>query len=320
MRSNVKHRPIGLGVQGLADVMYRMKIAYDSHEGAQLNARIFETIYHGSVRASIDLARHHGPYDTWKGSLYSGEIFSSELNSGGLKPNDTDGQSIMQEKCLLQFDLWKRDSKRFDCAYTDWDDIKQDMKQYGLRNSLLTAVMPTASTSQILGNYEGIEWPQSNVYRRSTSAGSFVVINKYLIAELKSLGMWTDSVRGQLITDNGSVQDIRSIPDTVRARYKTAWEIKQKVTIDMAVDRGIYVDQSQSMNLYMDTNDTNRVFNALYYGWQRGLKTSMYYLRSTPAASATKFSVSPTNVPPTDGDVSKTENAGDSESCDMCSG
>ena len=312
--SNTKHRPIGLGVQGFADALYLLKFAYESPEAASFNKNVFETIYHGSVRASIALAKQDGPYESWKGSLYSGELFKNS-------------KSVLHEKCFLQFDLWEgaRDTPM---RYSDWDELKRQMRMYGLRNSLLTAVMPTASTSQIMGNYEGIELPQSNVYKRSTLAGSFVVINRYLVSELMKLSLWNDSMRTQLIANNGSVQSL-NIPDDIKARYKTAWEMKQKHTIDMAAQRGRFIDQSQSMNLYMETTDTNRVFNALYYGWTKGLKTGMYYLRSKPASNAIKYSVSPVNLPPSPPNVPNappmpTPNVSIQESsnegCEMCSG
>lgn len=261
-RSNMRHRPIGLGVQGLADVFILLRMPFDSDEARGLNADIFETIYFGAMEASMELAKTQGPYETFKGSPVSKGIF--------------------------QFDMWgvTPASGRW-----NWDQLKRDVKQFGVRNSLLLAPMPTASTSQILGNNECFEPYTSNIYTRRTLSGEFIVVNKHLMRDLMSLGLWSDSMRQKLIAANGSVQDIPEIPQNIKDIYRTVWEISQKAIIDMSADRGAYICQSQSLNIHLTNPNFGKLTSMHFYAWKKGLKTGMYYLRSTAAADAIKFTV-----------------------------
>jgi len=261
-RSNFRHRPIGLGVQGLADVFILLRMPFDSEEARGLNTDIFETIYFGAMEASMELSKLHGPYETFKGSPVSKGIF--------------------------QFDMWgvTPSSGRW-----DWNQLKQDVKQFGVRNSLLLAPMPTASTSQILGNNECFEPYTSNIYTRRTLSGDFIVANKHLMRDLMSLGLWSDAMRQKLIAANGSVQDIQEIPQNIKDIYRTVWEISQKAIIDMSADRGAYICQSQSLNIHITNPNFGKLTSMHFYAWKKGLKTGMYYLRSTAAADAIKFTV-----------------------------
>ena len=258
--SNFKNRPIGLGVQGLADVFYLLKMPFESEKARELNSYIFETIYYSSLRASIDLAKEQGSYDSFVGSYFS------------------------QGK--VQLDLWDT----CPTLHYDWDKIREDVKQ-GVRNSLLTAIMPTASTSQILGNFECIEPPSSNIYLRKTLAGHFTVINKYLVNDLLELGLWNEDMKDKIIYYEGSIQNIDEIPTDIKKLYKTVWEIPQKTLIDLAADRSRFIDQSQSLNLFLDKPDFQKLYNFHMYGWKQGLKTGMYYLRTKPAVNPIKFSL-----------------------------
>ena len=257
-RSNLRHRPIGIGVQGMADTFAMMGYAFDSLEAAELNKEMFAAIYHGAMWASIHLAKRDGAYDSFKGSpLANGE---------------------------LQFDLWKSEpSEKW-----DWKALRKALAKHGARNSLLIAPMPTASTAQILGNNECFEPFTSNLYKRNTLSGEFVVINKHLIQDLINLDLWSDELKLKLFKNNGSVQDIEEIPEEVKSLYKTVWEMSQKVIIDMAADRGIYVCQSQSMNLFIAEPSVGKLNSAHFYAWTRGLKTGMYYLRTQSKAKALK--------------------------------
>tara|TARA_R100000808_G_C2152401_1_gene161814 strand:- start:1544 stop:3889 length:2346 start_codon:yes stop_codon:yes gene_type:complete len=257
-KSNLRHRPIGIGVQGLADTFALLGHSFESEEASALNKEIFAAIYHGAMRASIDLAQEHGAYETFKGSPLSEGKF--------------------------QFDLWEKEPS----DTWDWDDLKKKIKKHGVRNSLLLAPMPTASTAQILGNNECFEPFTSNLYKRNTLGGEFVVINKYLIQDLINLNLWDEEMRYKLFDGNGSVQNIESIPDEIKSLYKTVWEIPQKTIIDLASERGIYICQSQSMNLFMGDVNVGKLNSAHFYGWQKGLKTGMYYLRTQPKAQALK--------------------------------
>lgn len=261
-RSNFRHRPIGIGVQGLADTFIMLKQPFDSPASRQLNKEIFETIYYAALEASCELAEVEGPYETFQGSPAS------------------------QGK--LQFDMWgvKPPSSRY-----DWDSLRERVKTKGIRNSLLVAPMPTASTSQILGNNECFEPYTSNVYIRRTLAGEFVVINQHLLRDLIKLGLWSDLLKNKLIAANGSVQNIPEIPANLKAIYKTVWEYSQKNLIDMAADRGAFIDQSQSFNVHMTNVSAGKLTSMHFYGWEKGLKTGMYYLRSQAAADAIKFTV-----------------------------
>jgi ribonucleoside-diphosphate reductase alpha chain len=259
--SNMRHRPIGLGVQGLADAFILMRYPFESEEAKRLNSEIFETIYFAALTASKDLAKLEGAYETYEGSPISKGIF--------------------------QHDMWNvKPSNRW-----EWDILRDEIKQYGVRNSLLLAPMPTASTSQILGNNECFEPYTSNIYTRRVLSGEFVVVNKHLLRDLVKLGIWNDGLKNKIIAANGSVQDIPEIPQNVKDIYKTVWEIKQRTIIDMAADRGAYIDQSQSLNLFIQDANFAKMSSAHFYAWKKGLKTGMYYLRTKAAADAIKFTV-----------------------------
>lgn len=259
--SNMRHRPIGIGVQGLADAFILMRFPFDSPEAVQLNKEIHETIYYASMTASKDLAKVDGPYESYKGSPVSKGIF--------------------------QFDMWNvTPSPRW-----EWNVLKEEVIKHGVRNSLLLAPMPTASTSQILGNNECFEPYTSNIYSRRVLSGEFVIVNKHLLKDLVKLGIWNDSLKNKIIIANGSVQGIAEIPDNVKALYKTVWEISQKVIINMAADRGAYICQSQSLNLFVQDANFAKLSSMHFYGWKAGLKTGMYYLRTKAAADAIKFTV-----------------------------
>jgi len=261
-RSNMRHRPVGIGVQGLADTFILLNMPFDSPKARELNKKIFETIYYYAVSESCEIAKKEGPYETFKGSPASQGIF--------------------------QFDMWNVTP---DSGMYDWDALREEVKQHGIRNSLLVAPMPTASTSQILGNNECFEPYTSNVYIRRTLAGEFVVINQHLLRDLIKLGLWTPLMKDKLIANNGSVQRIPEIPQEIKDVYKTVWEYSQKALIDMAADRGAYIDQSQSFNVHMTNVSTGKLSSMHFYGWEKGLKTGMYYLRSQAAADAIKFTV-----------------------------
>ncbi|MBS1647240.1 MAG: ribonucleoside-diphosphate reductase subunit alpha [Bacteroidetes bacterium] len=259
--SNMRHRPVGLGVQGLADAFILMRYPFDSEEARKLNSEIFETIYYAALTASKDLAKIDGPYETYAGSPISQGIF--------------------------QQDMWNvTPSTRW-----EWDVLREEIKKYGVRNSLLMAPMPTASTSQILGNNECFEPYTSNIYSRRVLSGEFVVVNKHLLKDLVRLGLWNDTLKNKIIAENGSIQNIAEIPENIKAIYKTVWEIKQRTLIDMAADRGAYIDQSQSLNLFIQDANFAKLSSAHFHAWKRGLKTGMYYLRTKAAADAIKFTV-----------------------------
>lgn len=294
--SNLLHRPIGLGVQGLADVFFLLGITYDSDEAKALNKEIFETIYYASIKASCDIAKVEGAYATYAGSPISEGKFQFDL--WGAKPTDR----------------W------------DWDKLREDVKKYGVRNSLTTCIMPTASTASILGNEASCEAQTSNMYTRGVLSGTFILVNKYLVKELVKLGIWNDSLRRKIIAENGSVQNIPEIPTNIKEIFKTVYEIKQKDVIDMAADRGAFIDQTQSMNIFMDSPNFAKLTSMHFYGWGRrnlmkdemgveiipqgdnievvydrngrprfyrekksALKTGIYYLRNKGATDAVKF-------------------------------
>ncbi|ARS40985.1 ribonucleoside-diphosphate reductase subunit alpha [Sphingobacteriaceae bacterium GW460-11-11-14-LB5] len=260
--SNMRHRPVGLGVQGLADAFILLRLPFESDEAKRLNKDIFETIYFASMTASHDLAVKHGPYQTFKGSPLS--------------------------KGKFQFDLWNvtPDSGRW-----DWNALRKKVVKDGVYNSLLVAPMPTASTSQILGNNECFEPYTSNIYTRRVLSGEFVVVNKHLLKDLVALGLWNNDMKNQIILANGSIQAIDSIPDYIKELYKTVWEIKMRNIIDMAADRGAYICQSQSLNLFVNAPNTSKLTSMHFYAWEKGLKTGMYYLRTQAASQAVKFTV-----------------------------
>jgi ribonucleoside-diphosphate reductase alpha subunit len=261
-KSNTRHRPIGLGVQGLADTFFMLRYPFESPQAAKLNTDIFETIYFAACTESCELAKREGPYETYKGSPAS--------------------------EGLLQFDLW---NVKPSSGLWDWAALKADIAKHGLRNSLLVAPMPTASTAQILGNTECFEPISSNIYSRSTLAGSFTMINSYLVEDLRKLGLWTPEMKNAIIGNAGSVQAIPSVPAELKELYKTVWEIRQRAIIDMSADRGAFIDQSQSLNVHMADPTFAKVTSLHFHAWKRGLKTGMYYLRTRPAADAIKFTV-----------------------------
>jgi len=260
--SNMRHRPIGLGVQGLADAFILMGLPFESDAAAQLNKDIFETIYFAGMTASKDEAMIDGPYQTIKGSPVSKGIF--------------------------QFDMWGVTPSS---GLWDWDSLKKEVKKHGVRNSLLVAPMPTASTSQILGNNECFEPYTSNIYTRRTLSGEFIIVNKHLMRDLIKLGLWNDTMKNKLIAAKGSVQEIPEIPDDIKELYKTVWEISQKKIIDMSADRGAYICQSQSLNIHIQDPNFGKMTSMHFYAWKKGLKTGMYYLRSRAATSAIQFTV-----------------------------
>jgi ribonucleoside-diphosphate reductase alpha chain len=260
--SNLRHRPIGLGVQGLADAFICLRMPFESEEAKQLNKDIFETIYFAAMTASKDLAIKEGPYTTFQGSPLSQGKF--------------------------QFDLWgvKPESGRW-----DWENLRLDVMNHGVRNSLLVAPMPTASTSQILGNNECFEPYTSNIYTRRVLSGEFVIVNKHLLRDLVDRNLWNGSIKDQIITANGSIQDIAEIPADLKELYKTVWEIKMRNIIDMAADRGAFICQSQSLNLFINAPNASKLTSMHFYAWKKGLKTGMYYLRTQAASQAVKFTV-----------------------------
>jgi len=257
----MRHRPIGLGVQGLADAFMMMRLPFESETAQRLNLDIFETIYFAACEASCELAAQDGPYETFAGSPAS--------------------------KGQLQFDLWGATPKS---GRWDWANLKERIAQYGLRNSLLVAPMPTASTAQILGNNESFEPYTQNLYVRRVLSGEFVQVNRHLLRDLIQRSLWNDDMRMQLIAHNGSVQNLE-MPSDLKELYKTVWEIKQRTVLDMAAARGIYIDQSQSLNIHMVDATTAKLSSMHFHGWQLGLKTGMYYLRTKAATDAIKFTV-----------------------------
>lgn len=271
--SNMRHRPVGLGVQGLADVFALMRASWESDEAAEINQRIFEHIYFAAVESSCEIAQVEGPYSTFQGSPMSKGIF--------------------------QYDMWKTMKGEAIVPLTqkdntlDWALLKARVQQYGVRNSLLMAPMPTASTSQILGFNECIEPFTSNIYTRRTLAGEFIVINKHLMRDLEKAGLWSEMMKQQIIARNGSVQGIDQIPETIQKLYKTSWEIKQKFLIDMAAARGAFICQSQSLNLFVADPNYAKLTSMHFYAWKQGLKTGIYYLRTRAPVMAQKFTIDP---------------------------
>jgi ribonucleoside-diphosphate reductase alpha subunit len=277
--SNLRHRPIGIGVQGLADAFMMMRLPFESEGAKTLNAEIFETLYYAAMTASKDLAKKDGPYESYKGSPVS--------------------------KGIMQFDMWGvTPSPRW-----EWDVLKAEVKKYGVRNSLLLAPMPTASTAQILGNNECFEPYTSNVYTRRVLSGEFIVVNKHLLKDLVKEGLWTKEMRQTLMSTNGSVQNINVIPQELKDLYKTAWEISGKAIMDQAADRGAFICQSQSLNVFMENANFGKLTSMHFYAWEKGLKTGMYYLRTKAATDAIKFTVDKMMVQSTPKVVSEKEAA-----------
>ena len=277
-RSNYRHRPIGIGVQGLADVFMRLKVPFESPQAQILNREIFEAIYFAALDMSCKMAELDGPYDSYRGSPTS--------------------------EGILQFDMWNVTPS----TELDWPSLRMRIHTYGLRNSLLVAPMPTASTAQILGNNECFEPYTSNMYIRRVLSGEFVVVNRHLVEDLEKLGLWTEDIRQQIQVNNGSIQKIKSIPDDIKELYKIVWEMKMRTLIDMAADRAAFIDQSQSLNLFMEKPTYQRITSMHFYAWRKGLKTGMYYLRTQGASEALKFTIE--SVACTRSDIA----------CESCSG
>jgi ribonucleoside-diphosphate reductase alpha chain len=296
-RSNLRHRPIGIGIQGLADAFILLRLPFESDLAKLLNKNIFETIYFAAMTASKDLAKEQGPYETFAGSPLS--------------------------KGKFQFDLWNvSPGNRW-----DWDLLRKEVMQHGVRNSLLVAPMPTASTSQILGNNECFEPYTSNIYTRRVLSGEFVIVNKHLLKDLIHLGLWNPAMKNKIITANGSIQHLEEIPENIRELYKTVWEIKQRNLIDMAADRGAYICQSQSLNLFVDHPTSGKLTSMHFYAWKKGLKTGMYYLRTQAASRAVQFTVEKQGsvamepvVPNGNDDVLAGASCSMEEGCISCSG
>jgi ribonucleotide reductase alpha subunit len=291
-KSNLRHRPIGMGVQGLADTFMLMGMAFGSPESRRLNQAIFETIYHAGLVESCELAKTQGHYETFPGSPAS--------------------------KGQLQFDLWdgaeplRTDPADPESPYRyDWTALKTDICKYGMRNSLLLAPMPTASTSQILGYNECIEPITSNIYSRRTLAGEFIVTNKYLMRDLIELGHWNERIKNHIIANNGSIQNMEMLPANIREKYRTVWEIPMRTLIDMAAERGVYIDQSQSLNLWVEDPTYNLLTSMHFHSWSKGLKTGIYYLRRRAKHQAQQFTIEPEKA---QNDIPE-----DEEICEMCS-
>jgi ribonucleoside-diphosphate reductase alpha subunit len=285
-RSNMRHRPIGIGIQGLADTFFLMNLAFTSEEARKLNRDIFETMYHAALEQSIELAIQNGAYESFLGSPAS--------------------------EGILQFDMWgvELTNERY-----DWTDMKSRVIRHGLRNSLLLAPMPTASTSQILGFNECIEPITSNIYSRRTIAGEFVVTNKYLMNDLIRLGLWNEKIKNNIIANNGSIQQIEGIPSEIKEKYRTVWEIPMRILIDMAADRGAFICQSQSLNLWQESPNYNSLTSMHFYSWSKGLKTGIYYLRRRARHQAQQFTIEPEKKQSADADA----DADEDEICEMCS-
>jgi ribonucleoside-diphosphate reductase alpha chain len=262
--SNLRHRPVGLGVQGLADAFIMLRLPFTSDEAKKLNQEIFETLYFAAVTASMEMAKEEGPYSTFKGSPISQGEFQHNL--WGMKDEELSGR-------------W------------DWASLRKEVVKNGVRNSLLVAPMPTASTSQILGNNEAFEPYTSNLYTRRVLSGEFIVVNKHLLHDLVERGLWNESLKQQIMRENGSVQNIDVIPQDLKELYKTVWEMSMKDIIDMSRHRGYFIDQSQSLNLFMQDANYSKLTSMHFYAWQSGLKTGMYYLRTKSAVDAIKFTV-----------------------------
>ena len=286
-KSNMRHRPIGIGVQGLADVFQMLGLSFDEPKARKLNTGIFEAIYHAALTESCNLAKEEGPYETFQGSPAS--------------------------QGILQPDMWGVETNEF------WNEIRNDVKTHGLRNSLLVAPMPTASTAQIMGNNEAFEPYTTNIYLRRTLAGEFVMINKHLVRELMSLGKWTPEIKTEIVRNGGSVQQLDGVPDNLKAIYRTVWEISQKSLIEMSADRGAYIDQSQSLNIFMENPSMAKLSSMHLFGWKKGLKTGAYYLRTRAKAKAQQVTVPVMRVKPTDEEIQACSLA-NPESCEMCSG
>ena len=315
--SNLRHRPIGIGVQGLADVFMILEFPFESKEACELNKEIFETIYHGAVEASMELSKKRGEIiDDILNNNSNLDInkYVNEFENDIIKTKQKGAYSSFQgspiSQGLFQFDLWNENpSDKY-----DWDKLRNDIKEFGIRNSLLLSPMPTASTSQIMGFNESFEPITNNIFQRKTLSGEFIVINKYLIKKLIDKGLWNKEMKDTIILYEGSIQNIKEIDQNLKDLYKTSWEIKQKNIIDMSADRGKYICQTQSLNIFMEDPDFQKLSSMHFYGHSKGLKTGSYYLRTKPKAKTQQFTIDP--------DFAKRklrcadENA---DSCELCS-
>ncbi len=278
-RGNMRHRPVGVGVQGLADAFLALRLPFDSPEAKQLNKQIFETIYHAALTASCELAKKDGPYSSYEGSPVS--------------------------QGVLQYDMWNVTPTDL----WDWDSLKAEIAKHGVRNSLLVAPMPTASTSQILGNNECFEPYTSNIYSRRVLAGEFQVVNPWLLKDLVDMGLWSDNMKNRIIADGGSIQNVPNIPADIKALYKTVWEISQRTIVQMAADRGAFIDQSQSLNIHLKEPTMGKITSMHFAGWKLGLKTGMYYLRTMAASAPIQFTVDQEQLKVADTNIARTPGA-----------
>lgn len=296
-RSNLRHRPIGIGVQGLADVFALLRMPFESPEAMELNRRIFETIYYSALETSMHIARERTEYIHKNGIVMRNERYNMYSLIQEELPHQhksyagaySSFEGSPASKGILQYDMWNVEP----ITEYDWKRLKENIMKYGLRNSLLIAPMPTASTSQILGFNECFEPFTSNIYSRRTLAGEFVIVNKYLIRDLQKLGLWNLEMKNKIIRDNGSIQNISEIPDDIKELYKSVWEMKQKNLIDMAASRGAFICQSQSMNIFMENANHSKLTSCHFYTWEKGLKTGQYYLRTRSIAKAQQFTIEP---------------------------
>ncbi len=335
-RSNMRHRPIGLGIQGLANTLAEMGINFDSNEAVQFNSKMMETIYYAAMVASKDIAKERYELIQKMEKITDFENFpeyySSDFNQFESEESNQIYHKLKLNKCelnninetwsgaystfkgspasegILQFDMWNKNGSNY-----NWNSLKQEIMKYGVRNSLVTALMPTASTSQILGNNECFEYFTNNIYTRRTLAGDFSLVNKHLVTDLISIGRWNEEVKQEILANNGSISLINDIPTNLKNQYKTIWEIKQKWVLMNALARAPFVDQTQSMNIFMGVPDYKKLNSCHFWSWKNGLKTGMYYLRTKPAKSAIKFTVDPNLV------KKNQELMQENEPCDMCS-
>ena len=296
--SNFNHRPIGIGVQGLADTYIKMRYPFESDEAKKLNKEIFETLYYGTLTGSIELAKLDGPYSTFKGSPFS------------------DGK--------FQFDLWKEadgiDLKEYITGRWDWEKLRKEMMMHGVRNSTLLTCMPTASSAQIMGNSDTMEPIDSCIYKKRVLSGEYIIANKYLVKELTELGLWNKEMKDTIIAQNGSIQNIPTIPNDIKKLYKTVWEMSMKNIIDQSQGRSLYIDMTQSLNLFMQAPNYKKLTSMHFYAWNKGLKTGMYYLRQNSTVTAGKFSVDPQlEKKLREMKINETKNDEQDEGCEMCS-
>lgn len=317
-RSNMRHRPIGIGVQGLSDVYMKMRLPYESDEAKELNKRIFETIYYYAMRMSMKIAKKRAEMIEAPDGEYGVNLneFEEGLTECKGAYSTFSGSPLSEGK--FQFDLWGAEPSS---GMYDWAALREDVKKYGARNSLLLAPMPTASTSQIMGFTESFEIPTSNIYKRKTLAGEFIIINKYLIADLIRLNLWNRDMKDKILIGEGSIQHIEEIPEDIRALYKTAWEVKQSKYIDQAADRAPFICQSQSMNIFLDVPDFKKLNTVHFYTWKKGLKTGMYYLRTKPRANTQQFTIDPSKSKKNyaESTVSSNDESHNNGPCESCS-